>query len=51
MTSFENNYCIAGWVKCLESGPLQETNECSGSGGGTNGVNLTWPLAQHNSSD
>ena len=43
MTSFENNYCIAGYKyqKCLESGPLPETNECSGSGGGTNGVNLT----------
>ena len=37
-------------LKCLESGPLPETNEFSGSGGGTNGVNLTWPLAQHNPS-
>ena len=43
MTSLENNYCIPGYElkKYLESGPLPETNECSGSGGGTNGVNLT----------
>ena len=42
MTSMENNYCIPGnKLKNLESGPLPETNECSGSGGGTNGVNLT----------
>lgn len=34
--------------KCVESGPFPETNECSGSGGGGNGVNLTWSLAQHN---
>ena len=46
MKSFENDYCIV--KKCLESGPLPETNEYSGSGGGTNGVNLTSPLAQHN---
>jgi hypothetical protein len=48
MKSFENDYCIV--KKCLESGPLPETNEYSGSGGGINGVNLTCPLVQHNPS-
>ena len=39
------------WVKkYLESDSLPETYECSASGGGTNGVNLTWPLAQHHPS-
>lgn len=41
-------YCWIWVKKWIESGPFPETNECSGSGGGTNGVNLTWPLAQHN---
>ena len=43
MTSLENNYCTPGYElkKSLESGPLPETNKCSGSGGGINGVNLT----------
>lgn len=35
-------------LKCTKSGPFLETNECSGSDGGTNGINLTWPLMQHN---
>ena len=34
-------------LKYFESGPLPETIECSGSGFGTNDVNLTWPLVQH----
>jgi len=38
------------WIcvkKCLES--VLENNECHGSGGGTNGANLTLPFAQHSS--
>jgi len=30
--------------KFIESGPFPEANECSGSGGGTNGGNFTCPL-------
>jgi len=37
--------------KMLESVPFPETIECSGSGGGINGINFTLPLEQHNPGD
>ena len=51
MMSFENNYCIDGYeLKMFVIWPITKTNQCSGSGGGTNVVNLTWSLAQQNPS-
>jgi len=35
----------------MESVLIPETNEYNGSGGGSNGINFTLPLAQHNPLD
>jgi hypothetical protein len=32
----------------MESVPIPKTNEYNGSGGKSNGINFTFPFAQHN---